>query len=259
MSRMFANRTIAVTGAAGGIGQALCRHFAGEGAIIVALDKSSGVLAFAGAMQAGGLPVRGMVVDIGDAEAVREAFAAAGDVDVLINNAGYSNHRTVARTDPAAWQEELNGNLNGAFNCAHAVLPGMVARGGGNIISVASVNGLMALGDPAYSAAKAGMISMTRALALEYGRHGIRANVVLPGTVRTPLWVERSRKDPQVLKTLERWYPLGRIVEPEEVARVIAFLASDAASAMTGAVIPVDCGLTAGNIVMARELTLEDF
>ena len=89
------------------------------------------------------------------------------------------------------------------------------------------------------------MISMTKALALEYGRYGVRANVVLPGPVRTPLWVERTKKDPQVLKTLERWYPLGRIVEPEEVAQVIAFLASDAASAMTGAVIPVECGLTA--------------
>ncbi|HEV7277394.1 MAG TPA: SDR family oxidoreductase [Devosiaceae bacterium] len=259
MSGMFADRRIAVTGAAGGIGQALCRHFAKEGAAIVALDKSSAIGEVADKMRAEGLQVQGMVVDIGAAEAVREAFAAAGEIDVLINNAGYSNHHTLAQTDPAAWQEELNGNLNGAFNCAHAVLPGMVARGRGNIVSVASVNGLMALGDPAYSAAKAGMISMTRALALEYGRYGIRANVVLPGTVRTPLWVERTKKDPQVLKTLERWYPLGRIVEPEEVAQVIAFLASDAASAMTGAVVPVDCGLTAGNIVMARELTLEDF
>lgn len=253
------SQTIAITGAAGGIGQALCRHFAGEGAAIVALDKSSGVVEVAETMGAEGLRIKGMVVDIGDAEAVRAAFASAGDIDVLINNAGYSNHHTVAQTDPAAWQEELNGNLNGAFNCAHAVLPGMVTRGRGNIVSVASVNGLMALGDPAYSAAKAGMISMTRALALEYGRHGIRANVVLPGTVRTPLWVERTKKNPQVLETLERWYPLRRIVEPEEVAQVIAFLASDAASAITGAVIPVDCGLTAGNIVMARELTLEDF
>ena len=82
---------------------------------------------------------------------------------------------------------------------------------------------------------------------------------MLPGTVRTPVWDERRAKDPNVLKTLEKWYALGRIVEPEEVARVVAFLASDHASAVTGAAIPVDCGLMSGNIVMARELTVEDF
>jgi len=80
---------------------------------------------------------------------------------------------------------------------------------------------------------------------------------VLPGTIRTPIWDERRAKDPQVLETLERWYPLGRIVEPEEVAQVVAFLASDLASAVTGAVIPVDCGLSSGNLVMARELTVD--
>ena len=164
------------------------------------------------------------------------------------------------RTQQAAgWDEDMAANLSGAYACAHAVLPQMVARKSGNIVNVGSVNGLGALGDPAYSAAKAGMISLTRSIAQEYGRYGIRANIVLPGTVRTPIWRERLARDPNVLKVLERWYPLGRIVEPEEVARVIAFLASEAASAVTGAAIPVDCGLTAGNIVMARELTLEEF
>ena len=135
----------------------------------------------------------------------------------------------------------------------------MVARRSGAIVNVGSVNALHALGDPAYSAAKAGMIAMTKAIAMEYGRYGVRANIVLPGTVRTPLWEQRAAKDPKVLETLQRWYPLGRIVEPAEVARVIVFLASDAASAVTGTVLPVDCGLSAGNIVMSRELTLEDF
>jgi NAD(P)-dependent dehydrogenase (short-subunit alcohol dehydrogenase family) len=88
---------------------------------------------------------------------------------------------------------------------------------------------------------------------------GVRVNIVLPGTVRTPIWTERSKKDPKVLATLVRWYPLGRIVEPVDVARAVAFLASDDAAAITGVALPVDCGLTAGNIAMARELTLEDF
>ncbi len=135
----------------------------------------------------------------------------------------------------------------------------MKSRRAGVIVNIGSVNGLAALGDPAYSAAKAGMIAMTRSLAQEYGRYGVRVNIVLPGTVRTPIWDERAKKDPQVLRTLERWYPLGRIVEPRDIVNAVAFLASDLAAAITGAALPVDCGLTAGNIVMARELTLEDF
>lgn len=255
MSQSFAGKTIAITGAAGGIGQWLCKFFADEGATIAAIDISEAVHG----LVARGAAHKSAVANISDAAAVKAAFDSFGDVHILINNAGISRHPTMARTDPAGWEEDLAANLNGAHACAHAVLEQMVQRRSGNIVNVGSVNGLSALGDPAYSAAKAGMISLTRSIAQEYGRYGIRANIVLPGTVRTPIWDERKAKDPNVLKTLERWYPLGRIVEPEEVARVIAFLASDHASAVTGAAIPVDCGLTAGNIVMARELTLEDF
>jgi NAD(P)-dependent dehydrogenase (short-subunit alcohol dehydrogenase family) len=259
MSGQFAGKTIAITGAAGGIGQRLCRFFGAEGATIAALDRSDKVHTLAETLGKDGVTVKPAVADLADAKAVKSAFAGFGEVHVLINNAGISRHPTMDQTDPEGWAEDMAANLGGAFACAHAVLPQMVERRAGNIVNVGSVNGLSALGDPAYSAAKAGMISLTRSLAQEYGRFGIRCNIVLPGTVRTPIWDERKAKDPDVLKTLERWYPLRRIVEPDEVAGVIAFLASDAASAVTGAAIPVDCGLTAGNIVMARELTLEDF
>ena len=259
----FKGKVVAVTGAAGGIGQSLCRFFAAEGAAIAALDKSGDLEAFAKSLELEGIRIAHAVADIGDADAVAKAFEALanalGPVDILINNAGFSAHPTFARTDPAGWRHDVNGNLNGAYYCAHAVLPGMMEKGAGGIVAIGSVNGLGALGDPAYSAAKAGMISLTRSLALEYGRFGIRSNIVLPGTVRTPLWERRAAKDPGVLETLKRWYPLGRLVDPVDVARAVGFLASDAASAITGAALPVDCGLSAGNIVMARELTLEDF
>ena len=259
MDKPFAGKTVAITGAAGGIGQSLCRFFGAEGATIAALDRSDRVLEFAQALGAEGIVVKAAVADVDDAAAVAAAFAGFGELHVLINNAGGTRHAHLASTDPAGWGEEIGANLNGAFACAHAVLPQMVARRAGNIVTIGSVNGLAALGDAAYSAAKAGLISLTRSIAQEYGRYGIRANIVLPGTVRTPVWVERQAKDPDILKHLEKWYPLGRIVEPVEVARVVAFLASDAASAVTGAAIPVDCGLMSGNIVMARELTVEDF
>jgi NAD(P)-dependent dehydrogenase (short-subunit alcohol dehydrogenase family) len=258
----FKGKVVAVTGGVGGIGQALCRYFGGEGASIAALDKNPDVEAFAQTLRAEGIQATAETVDIADADSVAKAFASVatklGGVAVLVNNAGFSRHPTFARTDPQGWREEIEGNLNGAYHCAYAVLPHMKENGGGSIVNIGSVNGLGALGDPAYSAAKAGMISLTRSLAVEYGRFGIRVNIVLPGTVRTPLWERRAAKNPDVLATLTRWYPLGRVVEPLDVARAVGFLASDVASAITGVALPVDCGLSAGNIVMTRELTLED-
>ena len=259
----FEGKVVAVTGAAGGIGKELCRFFAGEGATIAALDKSQAVANFAEELRNAGVRAEAAVVDIGDRGAVVNAFAhlqaSLGSIDILINNAGVSRNPSLEKTTPEGFADDVNANVNGAYNCCHAVLPGMKAKRAGAIVNIGSVNGLSALGDPAYSVGKAGMISLTKALAVEYGRYGIRANIVCPATVRTPIWAERVRRNPKVLEQLARWYPLGRIVEPIEVMRAVAFLASDAASAITGAVLPVDCGLTAGNIVMARELTLEDF
>ncbi len=258
----FKDKVVVITGAAGGIGQSLCRLFLDEGAKIAAIDKKASLDGLAAELNADSKSFAHAVVDISEPLEVERAFAsladALGPVDILVNNAGGSAHRTFARTDPAGWRRDVDSNLNSAYYCARAVIPGMTARRSGVIVNIGSVNGLGALGDPAYSAAKAAMISLTRSLAQEYGPHGIRANIVLPGTVRTPLWEKRAAKDPEVLETLRRWYPLGRVVEPIDIARAVAFLASDAASAITGVALPVDCGLTSGNTLMRRDLTLED-
>jgi NAD(P)-dependent dehydrogenase (short-subunit alcohol dehydrogenase family) len=254
----FKGKVVAITGADGGIGQALCRHFTGEGATIAAIDRRASVAEFARELRATGASVVHAVADVGNKDEVAAAFKAIGPVDVLVNNAGFSEHPTFPKTDPEAWAYDVNGNLNSAYNCAHAVIPGMQAKGGGSIVAIGSVNGLMGFGDPAYSAAKAGLVSLTKSLAMELGRYNIRSNIVLPGTVRTPLWERKAGADSTTLERLRKWYPLGRIVEPIDVARTVAFLASDAAAAITGASLVVDCGLTAGNIVMTRELTLND-
>lgn len=263
MTSEFAKKNIAITGAAGGIGQELSRHFGNLGATIFAIDKNEAVLDFTKKLTSGGISAIPLVCDIGDANAVQRGFSEFinkhGDIDVLVNNAGFSAHPTIDKTNPEEWAYDINGNLNGAYNCVHAVLPGMKKKKSSAIITVGSVNGLSSLGDPAYSAAKAALISMTKAIAMENGRYGIRANIVLPGTVRTPLWNQRAAKDPKVLETLVKWYPLARIAEPSDVANAVAFLSSGAASAITGIELPVDCGLTAGNVVMSRELTLENF
>ena len=259
----FAGRVVLITGAAGGIGQALSRLFGERGATIAALDRDEAVTDFAATLNDEGIRAAAGVADIGAADDVAAALAdlraALGPVSVLINNAGYSSCATLEKATPASWADDVNLNLNGAFNCAHAVLQDLKDADDAAIVNISSVNGLMAYGDPAYGAGKAGLINFTKSFAMEYGRFGIRANAVCPGTVRTPIWNHRIERQPEILDELARWYPLRRVADPIDVARAVAFLASTDAAAITGAILPVDCGLGAGNIVMTRNLTLEEF
>ena len=128
MSKAFSGKTIAITGAAGGIGQWLCKFFGEEGATIAALDRSEKVLALPETLGKEGISVKAATADIADSDAVARAFAGFGEVHILINNAGISHHPTLAGTDPAGWQADMAANLGGAFTCAHAVLPQMVER-----------------------------------------------------------------------------------------------------------------------------------
>ncbi|WP_136162101.1 SDR family oxidoreductase [Sphingomonas flavalba] len=254
-------RNILVTGAAGGIGTGLCTHFADRGARVLALDVDEAGLAALAARRPG--LVHPTVVDLLDAAAVAAAVSAFADahgpVDVLINNAGAAAATALANLTPEAWRQDLDINLTAAYHCVEAVKPAMIARGAGVIVNIGSVNAFHALGHPAYSAAKAGLISYTRALAVEYGPLGIRANIICPGTVRTQAWNARAERNPDIFTALRKWYPLRDFPDPSDIAAAAEFLASDAARMITGVVLPVDAGLTAGNPVMAAELTLERF
>ncbi len=176
---------------------------------------------------------------------------------MLVANAGAAQGLTLAKTDPASWRRDVDLNLNGTYHTVEAVRTSMIERQHGSIVLIGSVNGLAALGHPAYSAAKAGLISYTKSLAIELGRYGIRANIVCPGTVKTQAWQARVDKNPQVFEDLKKWYPLRDFATPDDIADAVLFLASPMARVITGVVLPVDGGLMAGNRLMAEELTLE--
>jgi NAD(P)-dependent dehydrogenase (short-subunit alcohol dehydrogenase family) len=257
-------RTVLITGAAGGIGRWLVYRFVALGDTVLALDLSEEKLNLAAAARAGAAGnVHNVVADIRNAVALADTLHATigeyGDIDVLIANAGGASAATVRQTTVESWHRDVDLNLNGTMHTIQAVLPGMIAEKNGSIVVIGSVNAILALGHPGYSAAKAGLISYVKSLAAELGPFGIRANIILPGTVKTPVWQDRLNRNPAVFDQLIKWYPLGRIVEPDDIAEAAIFLASQAAKAITGAVLPVDCGLLAGNRIMASELTLEEF
>jgi meso-butanediol dehydrogenase/(S,S)-butanediol dehydrogenase/diacetyl reductase len=254
----LADTTAIVTGGASGIGNAIVRRFAAEGASVVIADIAA---ERAEAVAAEVDRARSVHVDVTNAADVERLVAGAiealGRVDVLVNNAGFAAADDLLETDEETWHADVTLNLEAAFLCSKAVLPGMIERGSGVIVNIASVNALAYFANDAYSAAKAGMISLTRSVAVRYGHHGIRANAIAPGTIRTPLWQERIDKEPAIFERLLKWYPLGRVGEPEDVAAAAVFLASDDASWITGEVLRVDGGLLAGSARMARELVAD--
>jgi NAD(P)-dependent dehydrogenase (short-subunit alcohol dehydrogenase family) len=185
---------------------------------------------------------------------VEQAQEAYGRIDVLVNNAGLAKGDDILGIDEPTWDLNLNVVLKSVYLCARAVLPGMLERKRGVILNIGSVNGLYGIGEDAYSAAKAGMVNLTQNLAVRYGPSGVRVNCICPGTIRTPIWNERLEQEPLVFEKLTKWYPLRRVGEPEDIASAALFLASDEASWVTGAILPVDGGLTAGNPYLGADL-----
>jgi NAD(P)-dependent dehydrogenase (short-subunit alcohol dehydrogenase family) len=173
-----------------------------------------------------------------------------GELDVLVNNAGIGTAGTILETGDGDWERLFAVNVTGVFHCTRAVLPGMLERDRGAIVNVASVAGVTGLVDRfAYCATKGAVVSMTRSLALDYARTGVRVNCVCPGTIDTP-WVEsRAAEAPdreRFFADMAARQPVGRLGSAEEVAAAIAFLASPDAAFMTGAALAIDGGLTAG-------------
>jgi NAD(P)-dependent dehydrogenase (short-subunit alcohol dehydrogenase family) len=233
-----------VTAAAQGIGEAVARRLADEGASVVVTDlqeeKAAKVAAEIGSRA---LALR---VDVTSREDVDTAVAAAverfGRLDVVVNNAGGCIVSTVPEdTTAEEWHQQVDLTLVGASRCIQAALPHLV-KTRGNVVTISSVNGLAAFGNIEYSAAKAGQIAMTVNYAARYGGLGVRFNVVAPGTIRTPNWDNQ----PETLERFERLYPLARIGEPEDIAAAVAFLASDDASWITGHTLPVEGGVLTG-------------
>ena len=255
----FADRVVIITGAGGGIGSVMAGRFAAEGARVVVADRlGDAAEAVAGEIGSRAIATTTDVTVSADVDAmVAAAEDAFGRVDVLVNNAAVCEGDDILRIDEATWDADVAGVLKSAFLCSKRVLPGMIDRGGGVIVNIASVNGLGYFGNEAYSAAKAGMINLAQSIAARYGSRGIRANVVAPGSIRTPIWNERVEKEPQVFETLVKWYPLGRIGEPVDVAAAALFLASDEAAWISGTILRVDGGLMSGYPLMAEELLVE--
>jgi NAD(P)-dependent dehydrogenase (short-subunit alcohol dehydrogenase family) len=257
---LLAKTVAVVTGGGSGIGRATAELFAREGATVVVADlHGDRAESVAKEIDDAGGTAMAVEADVATPEGVDHVFARADSVfapvDILVNNAGASLGNDLRTIEPDLWDRNFDIVLKSAFLCTKAVLPGMIARRKGAIVNIASVNGLMGLGEEAYSAAKAGMINLTQNTAIRYGEFNVRANCIAPGTVDTPIWAERKAANPNVMQELAAWYPLGRVGQPEDIARAALFLVSDAASWITGVVLPVDGGLTAGLFRMARELS----
>jgi len=251
-------KVVIVTGAAAGIGKATALRFAAEGARVAAWDVSDhDADALVAAIAAAGGEGMFCKVDVANVASVAAATAAVvarfGRIDVIVNNAGIvrdaqlvkvKDGQVVATMTDEQWDAVIGVNLRGVFNCTRAVVPHMIAGGGGAVLSTSSVVGLYGnFGQTNYVATKAGVIGMTRTWARELGRFKIRVNAVAPGFIATEILKAMPEK---VLDGMVARTPLGRMGQPEDIANGFVFLASDAAAFVTGTVLSVDGGLVVG-------------
>lgn len=239
-------RTVFVVGGASGIGLATAKKLAADGWRVVLGDRSESALGEATAQLAAlGITTTGHVIDVGIPSSVDDAFARVTDqhrLDCLVNTAGVLQLGTIVDVDEAAWNDVLNINLSGTYRTCRRAVEHMLQAGGGTIVNLASQSGRTSsfYSAPNYVASKAAIIGLTMALAAQHAAQGIRANAVAPGLVETPL-IQSAYSDEQ-RERMHAATPLGRFATAEEVAEVVAFLATDRSSYMTGQTLNVNGG-----------------
>ena len=246
-------KVVVITGAASGIGREAALLFSAEGARVCVADVSEddGKRTASECADAFFAPV-----DVTDAESVQEMYRATADrygaIDVLYNNAGImpGDDASILETDVEAWQRVQDVNLKGVFLCCKHGIPHLLDRGGGSVINVASFVALMgaATSQISYTASKGAVLSMSRELAVEFARRGVRVNALCPGPVETPLLMRIFGDDPEAYERRRVHLPMGRLAQAREIAQAALFLASDDASYVTGSTFLVDGGLTAAYV-----------
>jgi 3-oxoacyl-[acyl-carrier protein] reductase len=247
MPARLSNKVSLITGAAQGIGQATALKFAQEGATVIVCDvKQAGVDETVAQCRALGATAEGFIMDVTQRAVVDDVVAQVkakfGRIDVLVNNAGITQDARLQKMTVEQFDKVIDVNLRGVFHCSQAVADGMVAQGSGVILNASSVVGLYGnFGQTNYAATKFGVIGFTKTWSRELGPKGVRVNAVAPGFIATPILSTIPEK---VIQEMEHRVPLRRLGQPEEIANVYAFLASDEASYINGAVIEVSGGMS---------------
>lgn len=245
-------KTAIITGAASGIGRGIAQLFAAQGAKVIIADiaerKGSELANELVACGGEALFIPTDVSRTSDVESlITRITDKYGALHILVNNAAvWQGDTTITQLSEGTWDKVIDGTLKSVYLCTKYALPEIIKSGGGSIVNIASVNAIYGVGLTAYTAAKGGVVALTRLIAAEYGDHKIRANVILPGTIETESSIVFWESNVQALEEIQKWYPIGRIGTPQDVAYCALYLASEEAAFVTGSVIVIDGGLTAG-------------